>query len=222
MKLKNIGNIDFDNEAIERPTEKGSTLNKYTPNNVWHLRSDIIATPVDFRQEVLNNLWGSNFIDRCEKVLEIGFGCGRNAQFFMNETQHVKYYGFDTSTVGLKYFLAQQFPEDRHYVSCDIDEEILSQKYDLIFSTYVLQHIGFSNNLEIYDSNRMTQILWALLKDGGYWMSHEGRTGDNGWNCDKWLNDNFKNINTNILFRYPYELKGSSSGMAHSLYIIKK
>lgn len=220
MKLKNISPIDFDNESIIRPVVN-VTLNEHTPNNVWHLRCEF-GTPTDFRQKVLTDLWGEDFINKCEKVLEIGFGCGRNAQYFVDEPQ-VKYFGFDSSKVGLKYFKKQNFPENRFYASNDIDEIILSQKYDLIYSTYVFQHIGFYENQEVYDVNRITQVLYPLLKDGGCWMSHEGRTGDNKWSCEKWRYDN-KDLflGSKLLYDEPYELKGSVCGTAHNLTIFRK
>ncbi|MBI2449307.1 class I SAM-dependent methyltransferase [Candidatus Pacearchaeota archaeon] len=224
MKIKNIGNINFDDENFVRPGFKNEekSLNKYTPDNVWHLRSDRATTPTDFRQKVLSDIWEQDFIDKCEKVLEIGFGCGRNAQFFMNETKHIKFYGFDASPVGLKYFKAQQFSEDRYYVSLDIDEEILSQKYDLIFSTYVLQHIGFLDDIDFYDANRITQVLWPTLKNGGYWMCHEGNSGDNRWSPSVWLSNlNIVKYNFKLLYNEVCGLVGSAGG-DHNLIVLRK
>jgi len=226
MKLKNLGRIDYDNENYE-PNRYGGDkciMNKYTPDKVWTLRSPNPG-PTDFRQKILVDNYGDDFIDKVEKVLEIGCGCGRNAQFFINETEHIKYYGFDTSFVGLEYLKKQGFDEDRYYVSTDIDDVILSQKYDLIFNTYVFHHIGFvpeDNKKEYYDSISITKKLFPLLKVGGYWVSHEGFSGDNGWNNKRWFSESFNENSIELKKLVPNAGLEGGPDKHHDLYIIKK
>lgn len=221
MKLKNIGKIDYE-IGHRRRTGENNTINKHTPDNIWALRCPF-PTPTDFRQKLLTDIYGEEFIDKSKKVLEIGFGCGRNAQFFMNETNNIDYYGFDISAVGFKHFNAQGFPKDRYYISLDIDEKILSQKYDLIFSTFVFHHIGFNSDESVYDANRITQKLLPTLKNGGYWVSYEGRTGDNGWRCPPWYETCFShNKQMELMYDKPAILLGSSIAAGHELYILRK
>jgi len=224
MKLRNVGWANFDNEDSGLRTHGGNecTLNKNTPNKIWSFRSPNPG-PTNFRQKILTEGYGEDFINNAKKVLEIGFGCGRNAQFFMNETDHIDYYGFDTSKVGLKYFLKQDFPKDRYYVSTDIDEEILSQRYDLIFHTYVFHHVGFLPDKKgVYDAKRITKTLFPLLKVGGYWLSHEGFSGDNGWSNPRWRKESFNEDEIKIVKMVgDCGLEGGPESN-HVLYVIKK
>jgi len=221
MKLQNIGHVDFENEKYDKRGERDPLANKHTPNVIWYMRCRY-PTPTNFRQEILTKHYGDDFIDKSKKVLEIGFGCGRNAQFFINETEHIKYYGIDISEVGLKYFMKQDFPEERYYISLDVDDTILSQEYDLIFSTFTLQHIGFKKDKEVYDCVSLTKKLFPLLKLGGYWISYEGHGGDNGWTPKTWYCQSFNEDEVKLWFKQTCSLEGSSNRTDHELYIIEK
>lgn len=188
-----------------------------------------LKTPTNFRQTLLTDIWG-DLIERTKNVLEIGCGTGRNAQFFLNQTDHINYYGFDQSKTSLKYFKKNKYwdftdKEHRFYVSNEVDEKILGQKYDLIFSTFVLQHIGFTSPVGIHNATSLTECLFDYLKVDGYWMSYELSQGQNEWNPFIWANSfevfeppKFKRVRHEINTR----LEGSSDGPDYHLIIFKK
>jgi hypothetical protein len=224
--LKNIGPINFENEGICRVGETTDcNINKHIPDNVLILRNSG-NTPTDFKQSVITKYLGENYFDNVKKVLEIGTGWGRNAQWFMQNTPHIKYYGFDSSEVSLKYFRKQEFPQDRYYISSQIDKVILSQKYDFIFSTYTFQHIGFilrNSNIDIaaHDSISIAQELFPTLKVGGIWMGHEAFAGDNAWSTRMWVDTSFELGKITLISVKPCILEGSNA-CAHQFYLIQK
>ncbi|MDO8659932.1 MAG: class I SAM-dependent methyltransferase [Candidatus Parcubacteria bacterium] len=213
-KLCNLSGISFE---CELPDE----------NWIFNLRHGS-RTPVDFRQDILVEVYG-DLIDRTEKVLEIGCGCGRNAQFFLNETDHIKYYGFDSSELSLKCFKKNSFwdftnKKDRFYVSNNIDEIIFGQKYDLIFSTYVLQHIGFSTDLSVWDAFYITKELWNNLNIGGYFMIYELCQGQNCWDPIRWKREIFEELykeKARVVCHKDTNLKGCEDS-PHSLIVVEK
>lgn len=196
MKLKNltanIDNnhfIDFDLKSdIGKPPQ---AFNKDFEDAVHSIRHPTF-TPINFRQEKLLNFYG-DLIDRAKNVLEIGCGCGRNAQFFGNKkynTENIKYFGFDVSEVALNLFYKNKYWENSkstHYVASEIDEKILSNKYDLIFSSYVFQHIGIGAPEGFYDSFSISNTLFPKLNENGYIVLFEQITGQNNWNLENYL-----------------------------------
>jgi len=177
-RLVNVSGIDFE-ENENGPEE-----------SVFFLRHGTY-TPIDFRQPLITRHY-DNLIDKAEKVLEVGCGTGRNAQYFLNQTNHIKYYGVDASPLSLKCFENNTHwdfsdKKDRYYISNQIDETILSQEYDLIFSSYVLQHIGFASDNTKHDCLSITRVLVPHLKVGGYWLSYEtSSSGQMGWESNPW------------------------------------
>jgi cyclopropane fatty-acyl-phospholipid synthase-like methyltransferase len=102
---------------------------------------------------------------------------------------NVTYCGFDASPTSIEYFAKEQFPSDRFYASLEIDKTILSKKYDLIFSAYVLQHVGYpaSGNT----ANDLVAAVLPCLKDDGVMFFHELHQGQNSWSPQAfvaWLN----------------------------------
>ena len=214
MQIKNISGIDYEKNSDD---ENFSKRIRHTYNE-----------PTNFRQKILVDLYG-NLIDKASNVLEIGCGWGRNAQYFINE-KHINYYSFDPSPTSLMYFKRLNLSSDRFYISHDLDNKITSNKYDLIFSTFVLQHVGFlpGNTLvddNTLDSESLTQTLLQNLKVGGFWVSYESRCGQMGWNPDVWLKRIFENNdNYKILNRDESPLDGSDEKREalHRLLVIQK
>lgn len=206
--LANISGIDFEKAG--------------TDDEVMRLRSTS-QTPINFEQKYLTNFYG-DLIEQSDRVLEIGCGCGRNAQYFANKP-HIQYFGFDPSPKSLELFWINKFwtiNRKDFYVSLTMDEKILSQKYDLIFSSYVFQHIGFlSENAEKHDSISIAQTLWPTLKPGGIWLSYELAMGQNGWNPHLWCKRVFDKKNAKKLHIGPAILKGNK-GPPHDLILFRK
>jgi len=219
-KLENISGIPYETD-VDDEFEKHPRI----PNSVWNMRA-MPTTSTDFEQVILTGIYGDDFIKGCKKVLEIGCGIGRNAQHFMDKTS-AHYYGFDTSETSLKYFREMGFPEDRYYISREMDETILEQEYDFVFSTYVLNHIGFSkDNIpddDIHDSVSIADKLWPTLKKNGYWMSFELHQGQNKWHPDRWHKECFldKNKSHKLLHTAQCKLDGCEP-INHHLYVIQK
>lgn len=99
---------------------------------------------------------------------------GRNAQFFANK-KNIKYYSFDPSNTSLKYFNNLNLDKENFYVSNSIDDTIKEQKYDLIFSCYVLQHVGFLDKKENeqFDTKAIMNEIIPLLNERGYMFFFE-------------------------------------------------
>jgi len=219
MKLKNVSRIDFSFD--EKLTKENCNINKYTPDSVWEMRHKN-PTPTDFGDPRFLGYCGSDYLNNMSKVLEIGCGCGRNAQFFIEKTPWIKYYGFDPNSVALKYFKRQNFPKDKYYISKNMDKEIMFQEYDMIFFIFVLQHIGFLKDESIFDSIRITKNLFDNLKIGGYWISYELKDcADNIWNSRVWFENSFDVERLDVKCFRGCILKGSEL-CEHDLFIARK
>jgi len=211
MELRNVSGIDFDKDKHEEA--------------VFALRHTI-KTPLNFRQKIIEEHCG-NLIDKAKNVLEIGCGCGRNAQFFSNKeynTEHIKYYGIDTSETSLKYFYNNSYyklSKDLYYTTKELDETILSIKYDLIFTCYTLQHIGINKDVGAYTSIELTEKLLKNLKTNGYWISYEHRIGQNRWNPKEWLEACFHASEYEVKYHDSVFLDGCDKPK-HVLMIVKK
>jgi len=209
--LRNISGIDYEwNEdeevALRRRMDKAVT---------------------DFRQQTLTDVYG-NVIDTASKVLEIGCGCGRNAQYFNDEKQ-IQYYGFDSSQLSIDYFKKGSMfwkPDmSKCYVSTTMDETILGQEYDFIFSMFVLNHIGFSTDDSVHDSVSITKKLLPTLKKGGIWMSFELHQGQNAWEPTRWLRESFNPNDIQLMHTNEVTLfgtKGERLNNPHNLVIFRK
>jgi len=212
MKLKNLTNNLDKNDPYEKSefinfdldSDKGipyQTLYKDFEDAIHSIRHPTF-TPIDFKQKKLTKFYG-DLIDRSKNVLEIGCGCGRNAQFFGKEeynTKHIKYFGFDISKEALNLFYNNKYwknSKETHYTSQEIDHEILKNKYDLIFSSYVFQHIGIGAPEGIHDSLSITSTIFPKLNKNGYIILFEQITGQNNWNLESYLS--FIKQNENLL-----------------------
>jgi 2-polyprenyl-3-methyl-5-hydroxy-6-metoxy-1,4-benzoquinol methylase len=171
MKLANVSGIDFESKVGSWASEE---------DNVVKILRCSSPNPLNFDQKLVKDIIGDLFSNPDVKVLEIGCGWGRNAQYFKDK-ENVKYYAFDTSPTSLELFSKQDFSKDRFYAALDIDETILSQEYDLIFSTYVLQHIGYPESVEVMNVNQILDKVVPCLKLDGCMFFHELFQGQNKW-----------------------------------------
>lgn len=170
MKIENVSGIDFEKRANEETYVKQLRCPIFEPFNF------------DFStiKENLNGLLEKDNIN----VLEIGSGWGRNAQYFRDK-QNVKYFGFDPSETSRAYFDKLNLPKERFYLSHEIDNTILEQKYDLIYSVYVLQHIGWPTD----GRNTATSIIETLiptLKENSFMLFYELHQRTK-WLVNKWF-----------------------------------
>ena len=204
--IKNISGIDFE----EKPNDEVF---------VKQLRHGSYG-PTVFDQQLLTSYYKDLLNKDQVNVLEIGCGWGRNAQWFKDKI-NINYYGFDTSQTSLRYFNDLQLPKERFYTSLDIDQVILSQKYDLIFSTFVLQHIGFYGG-DILDVNGITKSLIPLLNFCGFWFSYELGGGQNSWNVGVWIENCFNNDQYKVKRLDNSKLEGSDKYGLHHLIIVEK
>jgi hypothetical protein len=176
-------------------------------------------------------------------VCEVGPGWGRNAPFWGNSkynTENIKFFGFDASPTSVAYFKNNsvfKFNPEKQYISNEIDETILSQKYDFIYSTVVLNHIGFYKNErneyhealgeDIHDSISIFQYLWPTLKVGGkilIWECIAG-SGQNDWDPQKWLAEAFDQNKIKVLkneFNILKCVDGTDLNGRHQNIIIEK
>lgn len=170
MEIKNVSGIDFEDCRNEEWIKDLRCPNR---------------DPLDFNQPLIQKHLGDLLQRKNLKVLEIGCGWGRNAQFFKS-MDNVDYYAFDASPTSRAYFVKEEFPKDRFYISDSIDERIMSNEYDFIFSTYVLQHIGWptAEELKQFSALYIIDKLLPQLKTDGVMLFHELRTGQNDWSVE--------------------------------------
>lgn len=171
MKVENVSGIDFERKPDEEMYVK-------------QLRCPVL-TPFNFNHSQIKENLGDLLERQSCKVLEIGCGWGRNAQFFKDK-ENVNYFGFDPSETSRRYFEKLGLPKERFYLSHEIDETILNKKYDLIYSVYVLQHIGWPTD----GRNTATSVIEALipcLKKNSMMLFYELDSGQHGWSASGFM-----------------------------------
>lgn len=172
MEIKNVSKIDFEKNFNDEDFSK-------------KLRHPSFE-PTDFSQKIITDEIQDLLEKDNVKILEIGCGWGRNAEYFRNKL-NVKYYGFDPSEASKDWFEKQNLPKERFYFSKEVDEEIMSHKYDFIFSTFVLQHVGWPPGKlnEKFNVDAIIKCLIPTLKDEGMMMFYELHKGQNDWSPSK-------------------------------------
>jgi len=92
--------------------------------------------------------------DKPLKLLDIGCGEGRNAVFFARNGYQVT--AFDTSSKGVEKTqrLAQQANVPIHVFEGDINKYRLTQPFDILFTTGVLQYVPQETRKELFDNYR--------------------------------------------------------------------
>lgn len=106
-----------------------------------------------------------------KKVLELGFGTGRDlALFVANEMSPTNYLGIDISPAMLEY-CSERFP-DYNLVVDDILTYDFSQKYDLIWASAVLLHLNQADlkkmlkKMRLALSNKGVMMISMRIKQG--------------------------------------------------------
>jgi cyclopropane fatty-acyl-phospholipid synthase-like methyltransferase len=209
MKLANVSGIDFEAKVGSWASEQDEVIKFLRCPN---------PNPLNFNQKLIKDIIGDLLDKPNIKILEIGCGWGRNAQFF-KDMQNVNYFAFDTSPTSLELFRKQGFSEDRFYTSLDIDDTILSQEYDLIFSTYVLQHIGYPDSTAGMNANEILDKVCPTLKSDGCMFFHELWQGQNNWQPFRLIQHlNTKDFNASTLGSVKLD---GGDGDAHDLICVR-
>jgi hypothetical protein len=125
-----------------------------------------------------------------KNILEIGCGCGRNMPWVMEGTE-AHYWGIDPNPDMLKYFwdLNDQ-NKHGHRVHLCKDFSVIPQdiKFDVVFSVFVFQHLGFrtpANGMNVVD---ITREAMKHTRDGAIWWVFEHEREEPGW-VHRWLTE---------------------------------
>ena len=126
-----------------------------------------------------------------KNVLEIGCGIGRNLPFFMDNTD-ANYVGIDPNESMIRHFWSVQDQKwmPRVHLATDFDEVIQGTKFDMVVSTFVLQHFTHRPPPDIMNSSDITREIMKYTKDGCIWFMLEHMHEDDGW-IIRWM-DEFK------------------------------
>jgi SAM-dependent methyltransferase len=152
----------------------------------------------------------SPFNDRvknAKNVLDLGCGYGRNAQYIMENTE-ANYVGLDPNLDMLKFFwdFNDKQYENRIELTNDIfDKKVTTKKFDIVISTFVLQHICYHPHNDVMNVDDITQNILPYTSKNTLWFLIEHDTEQTGW-LDKWLvNNKFKTelrLPTSVVYKF--------------------
>ena len=159
-------------------------------------------------------------IKKARSVLEIGCGSGRNLPYIMENCPYAKYYGVEPNQSMLRWFweLNDRRFQDRAYVTYEFDEVLLSQKFDLVITTFVLQHIGYRPVPPAMNVGDITQVVLRLMKEHAIWFSFE-YDAEERW-IGRWMSEN--KIRPQVYIRYYAGFPELNDHTFHHLIIWKR
>jgi SAM-dependent methyltransferase len=123
-----------------------------------------------------------NDLPHIKNVLEIGCGVGRNLPFFMENTK-ARYFGVDPNPSMIKHFWGMQDPvwKPRTYLTQEFDDTIKATKFDMVVSTFVLQHFTLRPPPHIMNANDITKEIMKYTTEDCLWFMLEHDHEDKGW-----------------------------------------
>ena len=125
------------------------------------LSDDDNSYPFAGYKEILNQIFNEVLSIEAKKVLDIGFGTGTLTSRLYEKG--IEIYGQDFSKEMFD-IAKEKMPKANLYFkdfSNGLDEELLTNKYDVIIATYSLHHLGDE------DKSDFIKSLLPLLNDGG-------------------------------------------------------
>jgi SAM-dependent methyltransferase len=153
-----------------------------TPNHAVHacyLTRDgqFPPTNLDFDSNPLNNE-----IPTADIILDFGCGVGRNLPWIMEKTK-AKYIGIDPNPSMRQFFWAIQDPKYLNRVELYPDIASLPEgmHFDVVLSTFTLQHIGYMTMGDTMDTTDIIKALRAFTTNFTIWIALENDTEDPGW-----------------------------------------
>jgi len=137
-------------------------------------------------------------------ILELGCGVGRNISWIMDNTSAI-YVGLDPNNTMTQYIWdvqkAQGYDIEKwknRVIICNSFEDIPNNiKFDYVFSTFVMQHLGYRHNKDdIMNLDEITQNIRSFCHDNTVWFSIE-HDSEEDW-IPVWKRNNEINFNVYI------------------------
>jgi SAM-dependent methyltransferase len=141
-------------------------------------------TPLIFDENPFNHE-----IANAKNILEVGCGVGRNLKWTI-ENGLAKYYGIEPNPSMMKYFSIQNkdLPADRFEIHSSF-ETLPQIKFDVIFFTFVLQHITYRPENESMHVDHIIQKCFEFASDNTVFLLIEHEQEEPGW-LEKWFKNN--------------------------------
>lgn len=140
-------------------------------------QGDFPPTPLDMEENPL-----ASEIPPAKYVLDIGCGVGRNLPWIMERTG-ATYIGVDPNPSMLQFFWAIQDPQYLSRVRLYSDFESIPKEiiFDVVLSTFTLQHIGFRTLGDAMNVTDITKVILPQTNDFTIWIALEHEDEESGW-----------------------------------------
>ena len=176
--VANSGNIINEAKRDNRPIEEMARGYTYTT-------SDDRFPPTDL---AMDNPFAADVL-AAKNVFELGCGVGRNVPWIAENTEAM-YYGLDPNEVMRESFWKVTDPKyaDRVSVLDSFDAIPEDMVFDVVVSTYVMQHLGYRAPQGAMDVTDLTQEIMKHTHEGTIWylLEHER---EESW-LDRWFTEN--------------------------------
>ena len=136
--------------------------------------------PVSFPMEFDENPYSDECVN-ANSLFEIGFGCGRNAIGIHKDTD-IHYHGLEPNETMSKWFWDwnDKKYEKRTSLYKDWDEIEDGTKFDVMLSTFVLQHITY-NNSDVWNVTDIINKMKEYAHENTTWILYEHDGEYAGW-----------------------------------------
>ena len=136
--------------------------------------------PVSFPMEFEDNPYSDECVN-ANSLFEIGFGCGRNAIGIHRDTD-IHYHGLEPNETMSKWFWDWNDKKYKKRTSLykDWDEIENGTKFDVMLSTFVLQHITY-NNSDVWNVTDIINKMKEYAHEDTTWILYEHDGEHVGW-----------------------------------------
>jgi SAM-dependent methyltransferase len=140
-------------------------------------RGDFPPTPLDMPENPL-----ASEIPTAQYILDLGCGVGRNLPWIMERTG-ATYIGVDPNPSMLQFFWAVQDPQFLNRVQLYPDLESVPKDivFDVVLSTFTLQHIGFRVGGDTMNVVDIIKSIKPLTNVFTVWIALEHEVDEPGW-----------------------------------------
>lgn len=125
-----------------------------------------------------------------KNILDFGCGVGRNLPWIAENTNAI-YYGLDPNQVMLDNFwkVTDQKYTDMAFLLKSFDDIPEGMVFDVVVSTFVMQHLGYRAPEGSMNVTDMTQEIMKYTREGTIWFLLEHEMEEPGW-LDRWFTEN--------------------------------
>ena len=170
------------NEAEQEQVAVAEVARGYT----YTTRDDgFPPTPLTFEGNPFNDE-----IRAAKNILDFGCGVGRNLPWIYDNTDAI-YYGLDPNPVMLENFwkVTDQKYTKMAFLMKSFDQIPKNMVFDVVVSTFVMQHLGYREPEGAMNVTDMTQEIMKHTRKGTIWFLHEHEVEEPGW-LDRWFTEN--------------------------------